>query len=155
MKLSQQLSWRSLTVGRSFGAAGSCSCSSSSSTSSASLRAARRRSPSGWLQELAIADCRHTSNSQARSTRCRAVCPARQSTCLRWRFVYAHTLRVGGLVKDTWPIVSCMRGVSCHALIVVGDSGQDMMCAPSPSERGVGGGASGAALRHARLRMLL
>ena len=37
---------------------------------------------------------------------------------------------------------------ACHALIVVGDSGQDVVCARSPSERGVRGG-------HARLQMLL
>ena len=51
------------------------------------------------------------------------------------------TLRVGGLVKDVWPIVAGICGVNaCHALIGVGDSGQDAMCARSPSEGGVRGG---------------
>ena len=58
MKLSPQLSWRPLTVGRSFGAAGSCSCLSSSPRSFASLRSTRL---AAVLQELAIAGCRHTS----------------------------------------------------------------------------------------------
>ena len=56
MKLSQQLIWQPLTVGRSFEAAGFCSCFSSSSMSSASLRPLGEGSMAAVLLELEI-DC--------------------------------------------------------------------------------------------------
>ena len=104
---------------------------------------ARRKSPGGCaagavLQELAVAPahvCASQStvamllprcivrpfDSQARRTQhalsgvpSTAVdVPAR---ALRVR-THIATLRVGGLVKETWPIVSCMRGVSMLATL--------------------------------------
>ena len=81
---------------------------------------------------------------QARTVGCAQ--RSRRRACARWPFMHEHgmfgdTLRVGGLVKETWPIVSGIRGVNgCRALTVVGGSGQDARCARSPSERGVRGG---------------
>ena len=60
---------------------------------------------------------------------------SQRHACVRWPFTHEHGMRgetfcVGGLVKDVWPIASGIRGVNaCHALVAVGDSGQDVMCA--------------------------
>ena len=96
---------------------------------------ARRKSPGGCaagavLQELAVAPahvCASQStvamllprcivrpfDSQARSTQ-HALSGVPSTARVR---THIATLRVGGLVKETWPIVSCMRGVSMLATL--------------------------------------
>ena len=136
MKLSQQLTWQPLRVGRSFGAAGFCSCFSSSSmlvrlSTPHSAKVAWRLCC--WSLKL-TADCRHACmriavcvaqcccrdgsgspfDSQTRTFGCAQ--HGRRRVCSRWRFMYARMTHCASVVLSRKCGPSCLAYAVCQCL---------------------------------------